>query len=152
MKRFSLGRTSILPLLEKHTRCILQFVAERSNSTRRTGGESQRLERGKLTLRGWRTREQLESPPVTSQGPFRIADATAEGRCFPTTNYASVRRFRDACASSRVAHAHWHTRAHTRRYRWPTPLRIVFQYRNRKPYHYVEAPFRSARETRPREC
>lgn len=33
--------------------------------------------------------------------PFRITDATAEGRCFPTTNYARVRRFRRA-ASTRV--------------------------------------------------
>lgn len=37
-------------------------------------------------------------------------------------------------------------RACVRRAR-PTPPRIVFQYGNRKPYHYVEAPFRRSRNT-----
>lgn len=63
--------------------------------------------------------------------PFRITDATAEGRCFPTTNYAGVRRFRRA-ASTRVRppvlSTHTNTQlTHTITLTYPTENRVSIQ-------------------------
>lgn len=79
--------------------------------------ESQRLEKGvhAVSLVYARTAGISSSH---QRDPFRITNATAEGRCFPTTNYARVRRFRRA-ASTRVRvilpcclHTPTHTYAH----------------------------------------
>lgn len=137
-----------------HTSISIRFNSSPKDQIQREEREEKvNVLKEALTQRVWRTpHAHARTAGISSshqRGPFRVGDATAEGRCFPTTNYASVRRFRRVCVLPWLL-THTGTRTHhTRR---PTPLRIVFQYRNRKPYHYVEAPFRSTRESRPREC